>query len=110
MFKEIEIEHFTSIAYAIPLKVGGFAFLSACSISSPYITREERWYNTTWDYWGGHEKMNKFLNQIKSGIWNQIISPQKDSTNIKWEELDYSNARILERESKVTSTYAYKGT
>jgi hypothetical protein len=110
MFKETEIEHYIARAYAIPLTAGGFAFLSGCSIGPAYITLEERWYTTTWDYWGGHDILAKCLNEIKSGVGNTIINPQKDTKDVKWGDLVYSNARILERDTKITKSHTYKGT
>lgn len=93
-------ETYTALAYVIPLKSGKYAFLSACSISSPYITREDRWYHTSW---GWHEKMKKFINEIKSGKRNRFINH-----DLLWDDMDCANAKILVRDTEVITNHILK--
>jgi hypothetical protein len=94
--------------YCIPLKAGGFAWLVDMH-DDVYIKKsvEGLWYARL----GSgrlHERLAKYLEEIKSGEGNWIICPGQSSYGIDWNDLDYENAAVVKCTAKVKYKYTYE--
>lgn len=94
--------------YCIPLKAGGFAWLVDMG-DDTYIKKSVE------GYWYGmlgsgrlHQRLTKYLEEIKSGEGNWIISPNGDNSDLKWSEIDYENAAVVKCTAKVKYKYTYE--
>jgi hypothetical protein len=96
-----------SYGFCIPLHGGGFAWLVS-TYNDTLIKKSD-------DGWWYHVELNslfvktykKYLDEIRSGKGNWIISPENDNSDLKWSELDYENASVVKRVSKITHEYEY---
>lgn len=95
--------------FCIPLKEGGFAWLVDMG-DDVYIKKSDDgyWYNknTTSKY--RIKVISEYINEIQSGEGNWIINPINDNSDLKWHELDYENASVIERYSDVVKQYSYE--
>lgn len=97
-----------SYGFCIPLKDGGFAWLRGVS-QDTYIEKSDDgvWYSNDFPFTERGKRMKTYLDEIKSGEGNWIISPQNDNSDLKWCELDYEKSMLVKRVSKVTYEYSY---
>jgi hypothetical protein len=95
--------------YCVPLKDGGFAWLLGMN-QDIHIEKTDDgiWYYEGFPKTVDGKNMEKYLNEIKSGKGNWIISPQNDNSDLKWSDLDYANASVVKRMTKVTKEYNYE--
>lgn len=100
-----------SYGFCIPLKNAGMAWLRGVT-QDVYIERintgEGVWYSSEYVLSQRGKRMIEYLNEIKSGKGNWIISPGKSSFGIDWNELDYENASVVKRVSKIVSEHTYE--
>lgn len=100
-----------SYGFCIPLKNTGMAWLHGVPQDVYIEIRTEGdgiWYSQGFFGTDRYEKMVEYLNEIKSGVGNWIISPGKSSFGIDWDELDYENASVIKRVSKIVSEHSYE--
>lgn len=104
-----------SYGFCVPLKDGGVAWLIP-TYEDTYIQKSEdgHWYTLEQLHRKGILKKDRqttlktYLEEIRSGEGNWIISPDHDNSDMKWNELDYENASVVKRVTKVTCEYAYE--
>lgn len=94
--------------FCIPLKAGGFAWLVDMG-DDTYIKKsvDGHWYKLHMNC-GMMKREKHYLEEIKSGKGNWIISPGQSSFGIDWNELEYEKASVVKRVAKVTSEYTYE--
>ena len=105
-------EEAEEVAYAwcVPLKNSGVAYLVPTQ-EHVYIIRcdegTDYFYTHTIHSAYRFRQLTEYLMEIKSGKGNWIIDPDNDTSELRWSELDYKNATVIKRITKVLKEHRY---